>query len=175
MKRGPNFLLETHTVVWLWFHWNSQLSAALPSSLSGRYKSFFDLFELISNFRYQVSPPTTLAYLDSQVLFIGSHFGDSQLIRIHTSPISDTSTPILPIPADILTVQLSSFSSSRKGKERAWAADNDGGGRVLALNGTLIEVLDTWQNVGPILDAVLADTDGSGQVDFSVHIFPVLA
>jgi DNA damage-binding protein 1 len=37
-------------------------------------------------------------------------------------------------------------------------------GRVLALNGTFIEVLDTWQNVGPILDAVLTDTDGNGQV-----------
>jgi hypothetical protein len=35
---------------------------------------------------------------------------------------------------------------------------------VLGLNGTFIEDLDTWQNVGPISDAVLADTDGSGQV-----------
>jgi DNA damage-binding protein 1 len=42
--------------------------------------------------------------------------------------------------------------------------NRESGGRVLASNGTLIEVLDTWQNVGPILDAVLADTDGSGQV-----------
>jgi len=42
--------------------------------------------------------------------------------------------------------------------------DREGEGRVLGLNGTFIEVLDTWQNVGPILDAVLADTDGSGQV-----------
>lgn len=35
---------------------------------------------------------------------------------------------------------------------------------MLALNGTFIEVLDTWQNVGPILDAVLTDIDGNGQV-----------
>jgi len=42
--------------------------------------------------------------------------------------------------------------------------DREGEGRVLGLNGTFIEVLDIWQNVGPILDAVLADTDGSGQV-----------
>ena len=42
--------------------------------------------------------------------------------------------------------------------------DVEGGGRVIASNGTYIEVLDTWQNVGPILDAVMADTDGSGQV-----------
>ena len=43
--------------------------------------------------------------------------------------------------------------------------EREGEGRVLALNGTFIEVLDTWQNVGPILDAVLTDTDGSGQVN----------
>ncbi|KAI0304406.1 CPSF A subunit region-domain-containing protein [Multifurca ochricompacta] len=111
----------------------------------------------------EVSPPTALAYLDSQVLFIGSHFADSQLIRIHTSPISDVGSPTLPIPADILTVPLGLFSSSGKGKGRASMTDKEGSSRVLALNGTYIEVLDTWQNVGPILDAVLADTDGSGQ------------
>jgi DNA damage-binding protein 1 len=43
-------------------------------------------------------------------------------------------------------------------------AIREGGGRVLASNGTYTEILDTWQNVGPIMDAVLADTDGSGQV-----------
>lgn len=111
----------------------------------------------------EVSPPTALSYLDSQVLFIGSHLGDSQVVRIHTSPISNISTPTLPIPADISTVQLSSFSTSNKGKGRAWVTEREWEGRVLALNGTFIEVLDTWQNVGPILDAVLTDTDGSGQ------------
>ena len=113
-----------------------------------------------------MSPPTAIAYIDSQVLFVGSHLGDSQLVRIHTSPISDFSTPTLPIPADVLTVQLGSFSIGNKGKGRAWTTDREGEGRVLGLNGTFIEVLDTWQNVGPISDAVLADTDGSGQVIF---------
>jgi DNA damage-binding protein 1 len=97
-------------------------------------------------------------------LFIGSHLGDSQVVKTHTSPISDFSTPTLPIPDDVLTVQLESFLTSSKGKGRATTTDREGEGRVLGLNGTFIEVLDTWQNVGPILDAVLADTDGSGQV-----------
>ena len=61
-------------------------------------------------------------------------------------------------------MQLGSFPASSKGKGRAWATDREGEGRVLGLNGTFIEVLDTWENIGPILDAVLADTDGSGQV-----------
>jgi DNA damage-binding protein 1 len=100
-------------------------------------------------------------------LFIGSHLGDSQLIRIHTSPISDINTPTLPIPADVSTVQSSSFSISRKGKGkgRAWLTERESEGLVLALNGTFIEILDTWQNVGPILDAILTDTDGNGQVN----------
>ena len=117
-----------------------------------------------------MSPPTAIAYIDSQVLFIGSHLGDSQLVKIHTSPISDFSTPTLPIPADVLTVQLGLFSASSKGKGRAYTTDREGEGRVLDLNGTFIEVLDTWQNVGPISDAVLADTDGSGQVIFVLSI-----
>ncbi|KAI9465477.1 CPSF A subunit region-domain-containing protein [Lactarius psammicola] len=111
----------------------------------------------------EVSPPTALAHLDSQVLFIGSHFGDSQLIRIHTSPVSNITAPTLPIPASISVVEPSAFSYSNKGKRRASMSDREGSGRVLASNGTYIEVLDTWQNVGPILDAVLADTDRSGQ------------
>jgi len=111
----------------------------------------------------EISPPTALAYLDSQVLFIGSHFGDSQLIRIHTSPISNVSAPTLPIPAGISVIEPSAFSYISKGKGRASMTDREGG-RVVASYGTYIEVLDTWQNVGPILDAVLADTDGSGQV-----------
>ena len=56
------------------------------------------------------------------------------------------------------------FSHRNKGKGRASTTDREAGGRVIASNGTHIEVIDTWQNVGPILDAVLADTDGSGQV-----------
>jgi hypothetical protein len=116
-------------------------------------------------------------------LFIGSHLGDSQLVKIHTSPIADFSTPTLPIPDDVLFVQLGSFLTSSKGKGRAATTDGEGEGRVLGLNGTFIEVLDTWQNVGPILDAVLADTDGSGQVilillisfDPLLRIIPVAA
>lgn len=98
-------------------------------------------------------------------MFIGSHLGDSQLVKIHSSPISDFNTPTLPISDDVLTVQLGSFSTGSKGKGRAWGTDREGEGHVLGLNGTFIEVLDTWQNIGPILDAVLADTDGSGQVN----------
>lgn len=37
-------------------------------------------------------------------------------------------------------------------------------GRVIQTKGTYLEVLQTHDNVAPIMDAVLADIDGSGQV-----------
>lgn len=38
------------------------------------------------------------------------------------------------------------------------------GGKVVALKGAHLEVLDRYRNIAPILDAVMADTDNSGQV-----------
>ena len=34
----------------------------------------------------KTSQPTTLSYLDSGVVFVGSSFGDSQLIKLHNEP-----------------------------------------------------------------------------------------
>ncbi|KAI5118862.1 hypothetical protein M0805_005306 [Coniferiporia weirii] len=67
----------------------------------------------------EVSPPTSITLLPSHYLFIGSHFGDSQLVRIVT-------------------------------------------GKSL-ISGTFLEVVETYRNIAPIVDAVLADTDNSGQ------------
>lgn len=68
----------------------------------------------------QASPPTSLTPLSSQYVFLGSHFGDSQLFRI----VLDKSS----------------------------------------VDGSYIDVVDSFKNIAPIMDAVLADTDGSGQV-----------
>ncbi|KAJ7430159.1 CPSF A subunit region-domain-containing protein [Mycena latifolia] len=51
------------------------------------------------------SPPTTLTYLANQVLYVGSHAGDSQLVQISSTPLSSSDeTPTLPIPLEIKTV-----------------------------------------------------------------------
>lgn len=34
----------------------------------------------------RTSTPSTLSYLDSGVVFVGSCFGDSQLVKLHASP-----------------------------------------------------------------------------------------
>ncbi|KAI0335819.1 hypothetical protein GY45DRAFT_705258 [Cubamyces sp. BRFM 1775] len=114
----------------------------------------------------ETSPATTLTYLSSQVLYLGSHFGDSQLLRIHPAPIANASRETLPIPKGVSTVPASALASGpSKGKGRVDDADDVPvrDGRVVNTKGTFLEVLQTHDNIAPIMDAILADVDGSGQ------------
>ncbi|OBZ68977.1 DNA damage-binding protein 1 [Grifola frondosa] len=112
----------------------------------------------------ETSAATCMTYLSSQVLYLGSHVGDSQLLRIHPTPISNFEADTLPISNSITTVPPSSLSSS-KGKEKADTTNLKAGkdGRIVSMTGNYVEVLESYQNIAPILDAVLADLDGSGQ------------
>lgn len=109
----------------------------------------------------------TLTYLTSQVLFVGSHHGDSQVIQINQKPVASLDQPTLPVPSDISTVSISDFAMhpSRKGKGKWTDATElrEGQGLIVLDKGSFLKVLDTWKNIGPILDSALVDTDGSGQ------------
>ncbi|KZT28894.1 hypothetical protein NEOLEDRAFT_1239376 [Neolentinus lepideus HHB14362 ss-1] len=114
----------------------------------------------------QTSPPKSLTYLTSQTLFLGSHFGDSQLLRIHTSPISSVDTDTLPIPPKIPSISPSELlsatrTSGKKGKGKA--EEGDVSGYVVRTKGGFVEEMMNWTNVAPILDAVLVDLEDSGQ------------
>ncbi|OCH88473.1 hypothetical protein OBBRIDRAFT_780096 [Obba rivulosa] len=168
------------SVKWPW----SEVTAWCPLDEDGRKYLLGDTYGRLALLAFdasglillplgETSPPTTLSYLDSQVVYAGSHTGDSQLLRIHPSPIGDHSSNTLPIPSGITTIS-PAFLSPSKGKGRADDEDDiddvemtdvrDGrDGRVVATKGTFIEVLDTFQNIAPIIDAVLADLDDSGQ------------
>ncbi|KAH9942902.1 CPSF A subunit region-domain-containing protein [Amylocystis lapponica] len=115
----------------------------------------------------ETSPPTSLTYLTSQVLYLGSHMGESQLLRIHPAPFADLDADTLPIPSGITTVAPSSLMASNKGKERGDVEMCEGrglkDGKILSGKGTYVEVLESYQNIAPIMDAALADLDGSGQ------------
>jgi DNA damage-binding protein 1 len=65
-----------------------------------------------------VSIPETLTYLDNGVFFVGSAFGDSQLIKL------------LPAPNE---------------------------------NGSYVQVLDTYLNIGPVIDMCVVESDRQGQ------------
>jgi DNA damage-binding protein 1 len=121
------------------------------------------------------SPASTLAYLSNQAVFVGSHLGDSQMITISTFPSDDEQVP--PIPVKVKTVDRTALSSlsKRKGKQRASddmdvdeEADQEavGGpnGYVITPDGSYIKTVKSFKNIGPIIDAAMVDTDGSGQV-----------
>ncbi|ESK85005.1 uv-damaged dna-binding [Moniliophthora roreri MCA 2997] len=113
----------------------------------------------------ETSPAQTISYLDNQVLYIGSHFGDSQVIKLHQNGTSDTE-PTLPMPPGIKNLQ-----SSDKGKGRATEEDHEElfdeslqkNGRIYKLKGKYLSVLHTFENIAPIADATLVDLDNSGQ------------
>ncbi|TFK40691.1 CPSF A subunit region-domain-containing protein [Crucibulum laeve] len=124
----------------------------------------------------ETSAPTTLTYLTNQTLYIGSHMGDSQLVQVSPSPLSYIDSPTLPIPLDINTVTPNALTmpgGTKKGKGKAIANDdmdvdedttNDVSvGCVVNSTGSYINVVESYKNIAPIMDAVLADTDGSGQ------------
>lgn len=45
----------------------------------------------------QTSPATTITYLTAGIIYIGSHFGDSQVVRITPSP-----DPMIGVQLDVL-------------------------------------------------------------------------
>lgn len=137
---------------------------------------------------FQTSPSTTLTYLTSQIVYLGSHMGNSQLLRINPVPVSDVDIPTLPVPACITTVPPARLMSSAKGKEKAVSADDmdivedesvkikdkTKKGCVIQNNGVFLSVLDTFKNIAPIMDAILVDADGTGQVEsYHRYSFPV--
>ncbi|KAJ6584701.1 CPSF A subunit region-domain-containing protein [Mycena capillaripes] len=111
----------------------------------------------------ETSPPTTLTYLDNQILYVGSHAGDSQLVQISLTPLSSSQEiPTLPIPPEIETVpaaRLAPPSAKGKGREKHSEQLRD---CVLDVKGSYLRVIETFKNIAPILDATLVDTDNSG-------------
>lgn len=119
----------------------------------------------------------TLTYLTSQILFVGSHHGDSQVIQINSKPVAALDLPTLPVPSDIPTISISDFAMhhSRKGKGKGpdEAEIRGGQGLIILDKGSFLKVLDIWKNIGPVLDAALVDTDCSGQASFQTNFWRV--
>ncbi|KXN88147.1 DNA damage-binding protein 1a [Leucoagaricus sp. SymC.cos] len=122
----------------------------------------------------EVSPPTSLTYLTNQIVYVGSHMGDSQLVQLSPTPTSSIDQPTLPIPEDIHTVSSSSIDGSvtKKGKGRAIsptfdnmeiddeAGDPQESGKLVATKGSYVTVLEQFKNIAPIVDACLVDIAG---------------
>jgi hypothetical protein len=92
----------------------------------------------------ETSIPSSLTYLDNGVVYVGSAFGDSQLVRlVRACP-----------PPRVAASGLTAAQPAASG-EAAAAAMVEGGG---------LEVLDTHINLGPIVDFVVVDLEHLGQV-----------
>ena len=47
----------------------------------------------------------------------------------------------------------------------------EGKGKIVRTRGSYVEVLETFSNIAPIVDAVLADADDSGQVNPACFVY----
>ncbi|KAJ3863624.1 CPSF A subunit region-domain-containing protein [Lentinula novae-zelandiae] len=172
-KRDPRA-----TVQWPW----SWVTACTPVDESSHKILIGDAFgrlAMLSLFRFkdlgmaliplgETSPPTSLSYLSNQVTFVGSHSGDSQLVRISQVALSTSKeTPTLPIPHSITTtISLENFNKLDDDKGKGPSSIHGNGikkGHIVTTYGSFLEVFQTFKNIAPIRDAVLADLDGSGQ------------
>ncbi|KAG8214764.1 CPSF A subunit region-domain-containing protein [Butyriboletus roseoflavus] len=80
-----------------------------------------------------------LTYLANQMVYLGSHFGDSQLLQINPSPVSSSECPTLLIPASVRTIKPKDLGTMTK-------VDDD----------------ESFNNLAPIVDGILVDADNSG-------------
>ncbi|KAF7299245.1 CPSF-A domain-containing protein [Mycena indigotica] len=114
----------------------------------------------------ETSPPSSLTYLTNGVIFVGSHAGDSQLIRIHDEPLPSSSKapalPTLPIPHDIETFPPARLVPPVSNKDSDIEADVEVRDCILEEQGSYLQVIQTFKNIAPIRDAVIVDTDESG-------------
>ncbi|KAF9219239.1 hypothetical protein BS17DRAFT_431256 [Gyrodon lividus] len=106
----------------------------------------------------EASSPMTLTYLTNQVVYLGSHFGDSQLLQISSSPISNFDSPTVPVPTSIPTIKPAALGIGTKSR-----ADEDAEGTIVNGLGSHIVELENFNNLAPIVDGILVDTDNSGQ------------
>lgn len=142
---------------------SSSSSSSSSTSSSGITLSFG-----ISNLRVQrmgvTSCASTLSYLDNGAIFVGSSLGDSQLIRLSSTPIvsdeadNEMNTMEEDHESSSSTTATSSSSSSS-------SAASTSASTTLAHEppSTYIEPIEEYQNIGPILDFTLVDAEKQGQ------------
>lgn len=122
-----------------------------------------------------------MAYLDSGFVFLGSRGGDSQLIRLHDTPLppqpsadaADAAGTAAATPAAAAADDPMGVATAGGSSEAAAAAAADDGPNY-------VEVVDSWPSLAPILDFAVVDLErqGQGQVGgfngtgWSLHIWP---
>lgn len=106
---------------------------------------------------------------------MGSHLGNSQLVRVHPSAIGSIQSDTLTIPDRIETVG-PNYLLHGEDEDDKMGLDSSKNmhGLVVKTKGTHVEVLETFPNIAPVVDAVSADVDGSGQVHTQLSSYSTL-
>lgn len=135
------------TIVKAWCHVDADGSRVLLGDMFGALSLLVvahDGAGRVSGLRIEhlghVTSPSCLAYLDSGLTFVGSEGGDSQLVRISATPVNQPAT--------------------------AMEEDEEGGGAAVAAVAeppSYVEVVDSYPNLGPIVDFAVMDLDRQGQ------------
>jgi DNA damage-binding protein 1 len=115
---------------------------------------------------------TCMAYLDSGYVFLGSRGGDSQLIRLHETPLppqqppqADPAAAVAPTPTPTAAAGASAVAddpmgvTAAAGSSEAAAAASAGGDD----GPNYVEVVDSWPSLAPILDFAVVDLERQGQ------------
>ena len=139
-------------------------SSSSSSSSSSTSSSGITLSFGIANLRVQrmgvTSCASTISYLDNGAIFVGSSLGDSQLIRL-------SSTPIVSDDADneMNNMEEDNESSNSTTATTSSSAASTSASTALTHEppSTYIEPIEEYQNIGPILDFTLVDAEKQGQ------------
>lgn len=103
--------------------------------------------------------------MGNQVLYVGSHVGDAQIVNVYGSPQTAVDEDTLPIPAGIPTHSARDINDDEDVDMDEEPMDKrEGRGKIISSKGSYLEVLESHSNLAPIIDAALADLDESGQV-----------
>ena len=100
----------------------------------------------------QVSPASTLSYLDNGHIFVGSQCGDCQMIRLHADHIFHS-------------------KGKRKATDLTQIEEEDGDLKNLSLNDqrSALTTVDSWANIAPVLDFCVVEGEGGGSVSRFPH------
>ena len=104
---------------------------------------------------------TSLAYLSYGILYIGSQYGDNQLIKLYPEKKNiddDDDNNDYCVDSDNSKVNGDNGGYNKSSKYNDTSCSSSGSGR----NSSMFEVISTYTNIGPILDMSLVDNDKQG-------------
>jgi DNA damage-binding protein 1 len=113
---------------------------------------------------------TCMAYLDSGYVFLGSRGGDSQLIRLHETPLPPQqppqADPAAAAPAPTAAAGAAAAADDPMGIAAA-GGSSEAAAAAAAAGGdegpNYVEVVDSWPSLAPILDFAVVDLERQGQ------------